>query len=355
MAEINHPVVYKSQWDNDAGQTDDDCGPACIAMELNYQGEQLTIDQVFAKTGAGKNQLISIAQMQNAISQLGYTSTFYTGQTKSQLISLLDSGYNPIALVHYGDFSSRQDKGFSGGHFMLVVGYQANGVYVNDPDFWGNYRNDGDHHFYTWADFLNGWNNCPNDGGNPANSYLVIAKKHATTTPSGQTMEIDAALYPKLIDKCNNRDDLYKYLGTPLEPIETNIDKPKAVIEGYKNLATGLDRQLAEAKIQVENYKEKAERIEQTYASSATTDKERITALEKAQIAWEKERESLKGQIESFAVAKGEIAIELATQKTLTQEWKAKYEQAVGGMTDTLTIGNMIVLLLKKLMTGKLA
>ena len=122
----------------------------------------------------------------------------------------------------------------------------------------------------------------------------------------------------------------------------------------YKNLATGLQRQLDQKAAELTNKEEQVDRIKQTYEASAKTDGERIAALEKAQSAWEKERELLKGQVDGFAKDKGELTIALATQTTLTQEWKTKAEQAAAGSAASLSLGDVLVLLFKKAFTIKL-
>lgn len=195
----NLTVLYKSQWDTDAQNTKDDCGPASIAMILNYYGEKLGTDQVYEKTGAGKG-LINIQQMLAAISAFGYTGRFLTNQSIEQLKSYIDRDMPVIALVHYGDFVSRQDTGFKGGHFFTVVGYRDDGVFVNDPDFWGNYRKDGDHHFYSWDEFRKGWGNASIDK-NPNNSMLVIDRKPAEATQPGTPLQECLRMHGEMVTK----------------------------------------------------------------------------------------------------------------------------------------------------------
>lgn len=210
MTEINLPVIYKSQWDSEASETRDDCGPACTSMTLDFYGLKTTINEVFKKTKAAKDVLITIAQMTTAISSYGYVSKFLTNQTIESLKSYLDRGIPVMALVHYGDFTSRQDKGFSGGHFFLVVGYRDDGFFVNDPDFYSPLRNDGDHHFYTKQDFINGWKNASKDG-NPINSFLIIEKKDTPVIPDTQA-EMDKIRLERDTNH-NDRMALFEELG----------------------------------------------------------------------------------------------------------------------------------------------
>lgn len=190
--EKNLPVKYKSQWDADAIQTANDCGPTSIAMILNYfEGKDTyTSDQIFALTGAGKG-VISMAQMKTALDKLGYTASFLTKVSVADLKIIIDAGVPVIALVHYGSLNSVQDKLFKGGHFFVVRGYRDDGYWVNDPNFQGSFRADGDNHFYTKAEFENAWNNCHLDGNN--DNQLIVINKKLGSTPA-----------PDLIDQHRN-------------------------------------------------------------------------------------------------------------------------------------------------------
>jgi len=168
----NLKVPYKSQWDDDARGTKNDCGPTSVAMILNYYGLNVTTDEVFGRTGAGSG-VITIYQLQKAISSYGFSSKHIKGSSPTELKKIIDSGIPVICLVHYGDLSSRQDKNFIGGHLFTVVGYHRDGYYVNDPDFWGEFRKDGDHHNYLKGEFETAWINASQDD-NPPNALLYI-------------------------------------------------------------------------------------------------------------------------------------------------------------------------------------
>lgn len=177
--EKNLPVPYKSQWDDDARGTANDCGPSSISMILNYYGEQTTTDQIYKATGAGLG-LITIAQMQKAITSHGYDSQFKQNVSIEELKGLLDKNIPVIALVHYGSLNSVQDKTYKSGHFFVVVGYRSDGYYVNDPNFKGEFRAHGDHHFFTKDEFEKAWSDCYLDK-NPNNSILIIVKRPVAT------------------------------------------------------------------------------------------------------------------------------------------------------------------------------
>lgn len=344
MTDVNLPVPYSSQWDSDAALSKDDCGPASIKMILNFYGENLTIDDIFKKTGAAVNSLISIPQMITAINAYGYKARYITGQSIDQLKSYVSRGIPLIALVHYGLLTSRQDKGFSGGHFFDVVGYRDDGYFVNDPDFYSPLRDQGDHHFYTKSDFENAWASCYLDK-NPNNSIIVIDKKGGNSMVD--TIQVDKNVYSMLVNKSTERDTIRGYLSVPLDPLDDKATKVRESIDGLKNLATGLQRQLSTAQTETANYKEKADRIQQTSDATAKTLQDRIDALENGQKSFDIERESLKGQIDQFAKDKGNLAIELENTKTLL-----KQEQ--GKSCSSMTLGDVILLFWDKIKDFKL-
>lgn len=178
--------------------------------------------------------------------------------------------------------------------------------------------------------------------------------KTAGTAPQpveGLIMQVDEETFTRLRTKSDNRDELFTNLKVPLDPVEPKAEKAIAVIEGLRNVATGLQRQLNESDIQVANYKEKADRIEQSASATAKTQQDRITALEAGQISFEKERESLKGQIEQFARDKGVALIEAG-------QWKTKYDQEkqsnMQSILDSLSPSDIFSLFVKKFFRVKI-
>lgn len=161
-------------------------------------------------------------------------------------------------------------------------------------------------------------------------------------------MQIDNALYEKLVTNSTERDAVRSYLGVPIEPLDGEAKKVKESIDGLRNLATGLQRQLSEAQTEIKNREEQVDRIKQTYEASAKTQADRIVALETAQKSFDTERQSLKGQINEFATAKGELSIELERTKTLLKQEQAK-------TCSSLTLGDVILLFWEKIRFFKLS
>lgn len=251
MEELNLPVPFVSQEDPQANEdAADNCGPTSIAMVLTFLGENVTPNQVFEKTGAVKGALITIDQLKQAISSYGYLSDFKTGCTIDDIIALLKQGIAPIVLVHYDNLHSREDVNYKGSHFLVIDGARSDTVFANDPDFFAQFRTDGDHHAYTMTDFLAAWSNCHLDG-NPDNSLLIIYPKdkqpaQPTATPE-QTAQVEAATAtqapaqpqaPSLQDKYDSIQHLYLDLADELgvDSVDSRQIMHDQMVEKIKNL-----------------------------------------------------------------------------------------------------------------------
>jgi hypothetical protein len=163
---------------------------------------------------------------------------------------------------------------------------------------------------------------------------------------SDETVAVQKPVFETLVNKSTERDTIRTYLSVPLDPLDTLATKVKEAIEGLRNLATGLQRQLSEALQEVKNRIEQVDRIKQTYEASAKTDAERIDALEKAQVAWGEERGVLREQVTQFAKEKGEALNE-------KEVWKTKYEQAADGAVATFGSKELFIYWIKSLFTKR--
>ena len=177
MAEKNLSVLYKSQWDSDVTGSNNDCGPTSLSMVLGYNGKTISTNEVTKETGAGTG-FSNFTQLKSVASKYGFTSLIERNQTVTRLKQLLDQGIPVIVVVHYGYLSSRQDQNFKGAHIFVVVGYRDDGYFVNDPDFFANFRPDGDHHFYKKDEFELAWKQSTEDG-NQSNTLFFIVPTNA--------------------------------------------------------------------------------------------------------------------------------------------------------------------------------
>ncbi len=105
-------------------QEDYQCGPASLAMVLNYWGAYVTPDdiarEIFSESARGTLTIDMVLYAQGK----GLSASQYKGGAED-LKKNIDSGYPVIVLVDYG-FSIYQKN-----HFMVVKGYNEHGVIVN--------------------------------------------------------------------------------------------------------------------------------------------------------------------------------------------------------------------------------
>lgn len=353
---INLPVPYKSQHDSDASRSKNDCGPASIAMILGYYGENVTTDQVHEKTGAGGG-LIGINQMVKAIESFGYKTTRFTQATAALLKSWLDQGIPVIALVKYGSLGSTvQDKTFTGGHFFTVVGYREDGYFVNDPNFWGDYRAHGDHHFYPKADFEKAWADTAKDNNQPNSFQVIHPKNQIPNPPSGNdclvpNTENNRKTQDKLVHNSGLADEVVKYLGladkadnVDFSTIKNSLEARDGKLTTCKNELSTRESDLAKAQQEVSNREEQVSRLKDELLEHKNLHKAELEALKSAQKEPEKLIEQYQSTIEQLrsdlkkeAKAKGQALNDLAEVKT-------QLENAQKGQFGDLTLNAWVQL-----------
>lgn len=221
-------LMYISQWDNEANASNNDCGPASLAMVLKTYGVSTTVNEVLNRCGGGKGY-ISFQQLIAAAQSYGYTASPIFNASVDQLRKLLDQGLCPIVLVQYGFLKSTQDKAFKGPHLMPVTGYRDDGFFANDPNFWGSFRQDGKNHFYTYNEFTTAWGSTTTDGNVPY-SLLVVYPKNKPYMP----MQISPELYTELVKKSSQWDKVADYLGIDKQDAAGGDKAVAAIKEGLE-------------------------------------------------------------------------------------------------------------------------
>lgn len=179
-------VPYKSQFDPDAGQSRNDCGPTCLAMLLNALGLAATTDAVFQRTGAVADGYVSMAQLMRVGESYGAPLEFRRDWTLGELHARINLARPVIALVHYAAFSELEpgvstQSLFKGPHFVLVVGYDDEHVVVHDPLWMGARREEGAYKRWPIAVWDEAWGRChedcdPQGRCNPDRAVLISVR-----------------------------------------------------------------------------------------------------------------------------------------------------------------------------------
>lgn len=192
MASVKLNVPYRSQWDQDAKDHETDCGPTCAAMILNAYGIEITPDSFYSLIDKpkGRKDFTNFAELMGATKKKGITMEWksYVGQGEAwqKLKENVDGGKPMIALVRYQTWRSLTGNQFSGGHFVVVVGYDDQNVYMNDPLFglWAT-RSKGDHYMMPVNTFLGAWGGFPvNENPNFACAIVTQSLNVVMPTPT---------------------------------------------------------------------------------------------------------------------------------------------------------------------------
>lgn len=169
MGVIIPSIPYKSQYDPDASDFRNDCGPACLAMVLNAFDVGVTTNAVYRKTGTEPNGYVWVSQLIRAARAYGVPYDYVFPWDINQLKVSVNAGKPVIPLVHYGAWSKidpgvSTQKSFAGPHFVVVLGYDDQHIYVNDPLWTGTRRSEGEHKRWTYKEFNAAWGSAHKDG-----------------------------------------------------------------------------------------------------------------------------------------------------------------------------------------------
>jgi len=186
---VDLPVPYFSQWDRpgevdgvpvDADRSPGDCGPACIAMWLHFASEQHrpTVDEAAIAAGQTPGgRYTTINQLYQAARHFGLELEWARPLGLARIREELDDGRPALLLIHYGALEGRQDQNYRAGHFVLAVGYgeDEGGPFflLNDPDWWGSRRDEGDHWRVDAEQLDEALASCYLDGNTPYQGLIV--------------------------------------------------------------------------------------------------------------------------------------------------------------------------------------
>jgi hypothetical protein len=143
-----------------------DCGCACVAMWLNFMGLQKTVDDVSAATGLARGYSYTLpAHLIKAAQYYGLGLERVVNLTIDAIKAEVLRAVPVIVLVHYGALQKRADQNFTAGHWILVVGCDADKVYYHDP-YWAD-RASGSYIEITNAQLETAMQQCALDGNTP--------------------------------------------------------------------------------------------------------------------------------------------------------------------------------------------
>ena len=165
-------VPYKNQNDPDANLKRTDQGSACIAMILSAMGQQVTTNAVTTAANQQGDNGQTQSQLVNAASAFGLKMDGAQGYTLDDLKRFLDNGQPPIALVKYANLPDRVDKAATGGHYVVVVGYDdtTQRIFINDPDYFPG-TSGGFRKAYSYETWMSAWGGFA--PGEPFNFSLI--------------------------------------------------------------------------------------------------------------------------------------------------------------------------------------
>ena len=159
-------VPYISQFDETAQTHQADCGPACMAMILNADkalSEQVTVDELYQhhlpdkevgaftflgemeKIGQGEGVSVRRLEYQNSDEALQGLRDFIQQDTPF------------VVLVNYVKWDEIAGNYYADVHFVVVVGFDDEHIFVHDPLFRGARRGMGTYFVWRNQRFLEGW------------------------------------------------------------------------------------------------------------------------------------------------------------------------------------------------------
>lgn len=136
-ASVKRDVPYKNQ--NAAGATlsRNDCGPASLAMLVEYYADlTVTVDEVGKAAGQVGHNFTNFYQLDAAAKHYNLIPQYHRPASLAWIIQRVQVNTPVLMLVNYGEFHTGQDFG----HFVVVIGYEyteQDGLFIiyHDPNY----------------------------------------------------------------------------------------------------------------------------------------------------------------------------------------------------------------------------
>lgn len=140
-------VPFSSQHEIDAGWFSVDCGGAVVEMAGEYYRGQIDgvgTNEIHSWMTGGQNETTNAEQLISALEHFyNVKGTKRYNVTPADLRAWIDRGDVVIILIRYGDIVLRMDLGWTGGHWVLLAGYETlkwaddliSRFFIHDPDW----------------------------------------------------------------------------------------------------------------------------------------------------------------------------------------------------------------------------
>jgi uncharacterized protein YvpB len=155
-------VPHRTQLDGSPYQGSN-CGPAAMAMVLAYYGQAASTRALRAEvndlqgtwgnyeSGTAVRSLVTIAARRGLQPLGAYDGVRLRRWTLDDVREQLDAGHPVIAEVWYRGLPGRWNSKYNGDHYVVLVGYDEDGLTYNDPVDWSGGRRIG------WSAFERAW------------------------------------------------------------------------------------------------------------------------------------------------------------------------------------------------------
>lgn len=206
MATVQLDIPYKSQWDGDAKDHSADCGPTSLAMIFGALGKPVGPDHLYTHIGQrGYSQYTSFGDLKRAAHGYGQLEmtrkNFLPHSAVDELKATINSGRPFIALANYAFWDPIVKNNFRGSHFVVVSGYSDTHIFVHDPLFKGDRRDQGAFFPFTHKQFIDGWGGFANNI-NPNYAVLIaeaqVPFRGNAAQPAAQPITTGAGVDPTL-------------------------------------------------------------------------------------------------------------------------------------------------------------
>jgi hypothetical protein len=160
------PWVGQNTTRPDDDISNNDCGPACVAMWLASLDIAKSVDDISSAAGLTRGYVGTLPMhLMRAAAFWGLSLERVLNFTAETVKDEVRNGKPCIVLVHYGSLPVRFSKTFTAGHWLIVVGYDEGKVIYHDPN-WPD-RAQGAYLEMTDAQFEKAMADCKIDGNLP--------------------------------------------------------------------------------------------------------------------------------------------------------------------------------------------